>query len=56
MGYTQFDSAESYAAGHAEDFLGRAIRASGFIRKDLFAKSKVSPERLARFHSPLHGQ
>ncbi len=46
LGYTHFDTAEAYAAGHAEELLGRAIRASGRSRTDLFITSKVSPEHL----------
>ena len=46
LGYTHFDTAESYAGGHAEELLGRAIRSSGLPRPDLFITSKVSPEHL----------
>jgi diketogulonate reductase-like aldo/keto reductase len=46
LGYTLFDTAEVYAAGHAEELLGRAIRASGQEREALFITSKVSPEHL----------
>jgi diketogulonate reductase-like aldo/keto reductase len=46
LGYTLFDTAESYAAGHAEELLGRAIRCSGLARAALFITSKVSPEHL----------
>jgi diketogulonate reductase-like aldo/keto reductase len=46
MGYTLFDTAEYYAAGHAEELLGQAIRASGRQREALFITSKVSPEHL----------
>jgi diketogulonate reductase-like aldo/keto reductase len=46
LGYTHFDTAEYYAAGHAEELLGRAIRASGLARSALFVTSKVSPEHL----------
>lgn len=46
QGYTHFDTAEAYAAGHAEELLGRAIRASGLRREALFVTSKVSPEHL----------
>jgi diketogulonate reductase-like aldo/keto reductase len=46
LGYTHFDTAESYAAGHAEELLGQAIRASGLVREALFVTSKVSPEHL----------
>jgi diketogulonate reductase-like aldo/keto reductase len=46
LGYTLFDTAEVYAAGHAEELLGRAIRTSGLARDALFITSKVSPEHL----------
>jgi diketogulonate reductase-like aldo/keto reductase len=46
LGYTHFDTAEGYAAGHAEELLGRAIRASGLARTSLFITSKVSLEHL----------
>lgn len=46
LGYTHFDTAEYYAAGHAEELLGQAIRASGLAREKLFITSKVSPEHL----------
>jgi diketogulonate reductase-like aldo/keto reductase len=46
QGYTHFDTAEYYAAGHAEELLGRAIRESGLVREALFITSKVSPEHL----------
>lgn len=46
LGYTHFDTAESYAAGHAEELIGKAIRAMGIMRDTLFITSKVSPEHL----------
>ncbi len=46
QGYTLFDTAEIYAAGHTEELLGRAIRASGLARETLFITSKVSPGHL----------
>lgn len=46
LGYTHFDTAEIYAAGHAEELLGRAIRDQGIPRESLFITSKVSPEHL----------
>jgi diketogulonate reductase-like aldo/keto reductase len=46
LGYTHFDTAESYAAGHAEELIGRAVRAAGVSRATLFITSKVSPEHL----------
>ena len=47
LGYTHFDTAEGYAAGHAEELLGRAIRSSGLSRSTLLITSKVSPEHLS---------
>lgn len=47
LGYTHFDTAEYYAAGHAEELLGRAVREAGVGRESLFITSKVSPEHLA---------
>jgi len=46
LGYTHFDTAESYANGHAEELLGRSIREKGVRRSDLFITSKVAPENL----------
>lgn len=46
LGYTHFDTAEYYAAGHAEELLGRVIRESGKPRESFFITSKVSPEHL----------
>ncbi len=46
LGYTHFDTAEYYAAGHAEELLGQAVRAKGAARSSLFITSKVSPEHL----------
>jgi len=47
IGYRHFDTAESYAAGHAEELLGLAIQESGIPRGDLFITSKVSPDHLS---------
>lgn len=47
IGYTHFDTAESYAAGHCEELVGRAVRESGRRREDVFITTKVSPEHLA---------
>jgi diketogulonate reductase-like aldo/keto reductase len=41
LGYTHFDTAEDYAAGHSEELLGQAIRQSGTAREALFITSKV---------------
>jgi diketogulonate reductase-like aldo/keto reductase len=46
LGYTHFDTAESYAGGHSEELLGRAVREHGAPREGLFIASKVSPEHL----------
>jgi len=41
---THIDTAESYAAGHAEELVGRAIKT--FDRKNIFITTKVKPEHL----------
>lgn len=46
LGYTHFDTAEMYGAGHAEDLLGQAVRAAKINRADLFITSKVLPSHL----------
>jgi diketogulonate reductase-like aldo/keto reductase len=46
LGYTHFDTAEGYAAGHAEELLGQTIRAMSIPREDLFITTKVSPDHL----------
>jgi len=46
MGYTHFDTAEVYAAGRAEELLGRAIHEMKVPRTALFITSKVSPDHL----------
>jgi diketogulonate reductase-like aldo/keto reductase len=46
LGYTLFDTAEYYAAGHCEELLGEVIRESRVERERLFITSKVSPEHL----------
>lgn len=46
LGYTLFDTAEYYAAGHCEQLLGEVIRESHIEREKLFITSKVSPEHL----------
>jgi diketogulonate reductase-like aldo/keto reductase len=43
IGYTHFDTAEGYAAGHCEELVGRAIRESKTKREDLFITTKVAP-------------
>lgn len=46
IGYTHFDTAESYAAGHSEELVGRAVRESKVKREDLFITTKVSEDHL----------
>lgn len=46
-GYTHFDTAEYYAAGHSEELVGRAIRETDTKRENIFITTKVSPEHLA---------
>jgi diketogulonate reductase-like aldo/keto reductase len=46
LGYTHFDTAEVYAAGHAEELLAQAIRETGVRRDSLFITTKVAPEHL----------
>ncbi len=52
LGYTHFDTAEMYGAGHSEDLLGRAIRESRMDRAGLFITTKVTPAHL-RFDDVL---
>jgi len=47
IGYTHFDTAERYAAGHAEELVGRAVRESHLDRTRLFITTKVWPDHLA---------
>jgi diketogulonate reductase-like aldo/keto reductase len=47
IGYTHFDTAEVYAAGHSEELIGQAIRETKTKREDLFITTKVSPEHLS---------
>ena len=46
VGYTHFDTAEGYAAGHSEELLAGAIRETGTKREALFITTKISPEHL----------
>ena len=39
IGYTHFDTAEAYAAGHSEELIGQAIREMKTRREDLFITS-----------------
>lgn len=45
-GYTHFDTAEAYAAGHSEELIGRAIRETNTPRENVFITTKISPEHL----------
>ncbi len=47
VGYTHFDTAEYYAAGHCEELVGRAIRETDTTREKVFITTKISPEHLA---------
>jgi diketogulonate reductase-like aldo/keto reductase len=46
LGYTHFDTAENYAAGHSEELVGRAVREMGVPRESVFITSKVEPDHL----------
>ncbi|MFH1184182.1 MAG: aldo/keto reductase [Chloroflexota bacterium] len=46
LGYAHFDTAETYAAGHCEELLRRAIRESRTDRGGLFLTSNVQPAYL----------
>ena len=46
VGYTHFDTAEGYAAGHAEELVGRGVQEINTKRENLFITTKVSPEHL----------
>ena len=46
IGYRHFDTAESYAGGHAEEILGKVVREMHVPREHLFITSKVSPDHL----------
>ena len=46
VGYTHFDTAEGYAAGHSEELVGRAVREAHTKRENLFITTKISPEHL----------
>jgi diketogulonate reductase-like aldo/keto reductase len=46
LGYTHFDTAETYAAGHSEELLGRALRESRTDRARVFLTTKVAPSHL----------
>jgi len=46
LGYTHFDTAETYAKGHSEELTGQAVRESGIGREKLLITSKVTPSNL----------
>lgn len=46
VGYTHFDTAEGYAAGHSEELVGQAVQDTNIRREDLFITTKISPEHL----------
>ncbi len=46
VGYTHFDTAEYYAAGHSEELVGRAVRETNTKRESVFITTKISPEHL----------
>jgi diketogulonate reductase-like aldo/keto reductase len=47
IGYTHFDTAEIYAAGHTEELLGLALRQARVDRRDVFVTTKVAPGHLS---------
>ncbi len=53
LGYTHFDTAEGYAAGHSEELIGRIIHEMGAPRESLFITTKVSPGHL-QYEDVLH--
>jgi len=46
LGYTHFDTAEVYSAGHSEELVGQAVRELDIAREALFITTKVSPGHL----------
>lgn len=46
-GYTHFDTAEYYAAGHSEELIGRAVRETNTKREHVFITTKVSEHHLS---------
>lgn len=46
VGYTHFDTAEVYAAGHSEELVGRAIRETQTVRESVLITTKVDPGHL----------
>ena len=53
LGYTHIDTAENYAAGHAEELIGQAVRETRVKRESLFITSKVEPRHLT-YDQVLH--
>ena len=47
IGYTHFDTAETYAAGHSEELLGLALGEARVDRRDVFITTKVAPQHLS---------
>jgi diketogulonate reductase-like aldo/keto reductase len=47
IGYTHFDTAEIYAAGHSEELLGRALRETHADRRTVIVTTKVAPHHLS---------
>jgi diketogulonate reductase-like aldo/keto reductase len=47
VGYTHIDTAEMYAAGHAEEFIRQALAESGVARETIIITSKVLPSHLS---------
>lgn len=47
LGFTHFDTAEMYAAGHSEELLARAVSETRASRDGLFITSKVQPMHLS---------
>ncbi|MBM3125009.1 MAG: aldo/keto reductase [Chloroflexi bacterium] len=52
IGYTHIDTAEMYAAGHAEELVGSVVKDMRLPRESLFITSKVLPSHLA-YHDVL---
>jgi len=53
IGYTHFDTAETYADGHSEELISRAIQDTKTKRETLFITSKVQPHHL-KYEQVLH--
>lgn len=46
VGYTHFDTAEIYAAGHSEELIGQIVRETNTERENLLITTKVDPGHL----------